>query len=143
VPRPKGLAKTGGRQKGASNHVTVAAFRRTVASNVASTVERVLAEYGHIGFLDIRTAFDKDGNLKTIQELPEDVARSIAGIEFEEIFAGGKAKVHVGRIHKIKLASKLGALDSIAKHLGMFVEKHRFVDASDNDVIVSVEYPPE
>ena len=53
-----------------------------------------------------------------------------------------RQRVHVGRIHKIKIANKLGALDSIAKTLGMFVEKMRLVDGKGQDapLKVVVEY---
>lgn len=105
---------------------------------VSVTIDRVIQEYGHIAFLDIREAFTENGDLKSIQDLPDQIARSIAGIEFEEVFemegsGSERRRVHVGRIHKIKITNKLGALDSLAKHLGMFIEKHRLVDEEGKD----------
>ena len=88
------------------------------------TVDRVVAEYKKIAFLDIRNAFTEDGELKAIVSVDDDTAAAIAGVEFEEVFEqDGRKRVHVGRIHKIKLSDKKGALDSLAKHLGMFTEK--------------------
>lgn len=88
------------------------------------TRERVLDEYARLAFLDIRKAFTPDGALLSITDMDDDTARAIAGLEFEEVFEGrGEERVHTGRIHKLKFVDKKGALDSIAKHLGMFVDR--------------------
>jgi phage terminase small subunit len=88
------------------------------------TVDRIVSEYSKLAFLDIRKAFDDEGNLLTITTLDDDTAAAIAGIEFEEVFEqDGRKRTHVGRIHKIKLSDKKGALDSLAKFLGMFTDK--------------------
>ena len=103
------------------------------------TVDRVLAEYAKIGFLDIRKAFDEDGNLKPIHELDDDTAAAIAGLEVEvrrssdepddelegQAHGGALKRQHgaTARLHKIKLIDKKGALDSMAKHLGMFIDR--------------------
>ncbi len=88
------------------------------------TVERVLREYAKLAFLDIRKAFDEDGKPKMIQEIDDDTAAAIAGIEAEDIYGGrGEDREIVARLHKIKLSDKKGALDSLAKHLGMFTDK--------------------
>lgn len=94
------------------------------------TVERVLREYARIGFADIRKAVkwrslitevgeDEEGTPLTraanevalvgSEEIDEDTALAIAEI----------AQTKDGAL-KVKLHSKLGALDSMARHLGMF-----------------------
>lgn len=88
------------------------------------TVDKVINEYRKLAFLDTRKAFDENGHLKNIQDLDDDTAAAVAGIEFEEVFEGrGDDRSHVGTIHKIKLSDKIRALDSLAKHLGMFVDR--------------------
>lgn len=103
------------------------------------TFDRVVKEYARLAFLDIRRAFDEQGNLKPIHELDDDTAAAIAGLEVEVRRAAGDAdemlegQPHGGalkrqhgaaaRLHKIKLADKKGALDSIAKLFGWVVEK--------------------
>ena len=88
------------------------------------TVDRVLLEYSRLAFLDIRKAFDVNGNLKALVDLDDETAAAVAGIEFEEVFEGrGDGRSYVGRIHKIKLSDKLGALNSLGKHLAMFTDK--------------------
>lgn len=105
------------------------------------TADRVIAELAKLAFLDIRKAFDENGNLKPITELDDDTAAAIAGLEVEvkrvpgdtdeELDGqphGGALKRQRGepsaRIHKIKLADKKGALDSLTKCLGISVDKH-------------------
>lgn len=88
------------------------------------TVDRVIQEFARLAFLDIRKAFDDEGRLKPIHELDDETAAAISGLEVESLFEGkGSERENVGRLHKVKLADKKGALDSIARHLGMFVDK--------------------
>jgi phage terminase small subunit len=98
--------------------------RKAANARLEATRERILEEMCHISFVDIRDAFDKDGNLLPIKDLPDRVARAIAGIEFDDIWAGtGDAKIRIGRTAKIKLWDKMSGANSIARHLGMFVDK--------------------
>ncbi len=103
------------------------------------TVDRVVAELSRLAFLDIRKAFDENGNLKPITEMDDDTAAAIAGLEVEvrriaeeadeqlegQPHGGALKRQHAttARLHKIKLIDKKGALDSLARHLGMFTDK--------------------
>jgi hypothetical protein len=69
--------------------------------------DKIMAEFGRIGFSDIRQLYDDKGLLIPINKLPADVAAAIQSVD-------GK---------KIKLASKLEALNSMAKTIGMFQEQ--------------------
>jgi phage terminase small subunit len=94
--------------------------RQKLSTRLEITQERVLREYARLAFLDIRKAFDKDGNFLPIHQLDDDTAAAIAGLEVESLYAGrGADRECVGRLHKIKLSDKKGALDSVAKHLGL------------------------
>jgi phage terminase small subunit len=114
----------------------VAEAKKTVAERLGITAERVLTEYARLAFLDIRKAFDIDGNLKPIHELDDATAAAITGLEVEvkrllggsddefepQPHGGALKRQHADlstRLHKIKLADKKGALDSLAKHLGL------------------------
>ncbi|WP_020469710.1 terminase small subunit [Zavarzinella formosa] len=93
------------------------------------TVSRVLREYAKLAFLDIRKAYDNEGHLKPIHELDDDTAAAIAAIDVVENQAGAEIGSNGIRIidsytKKLKFVDKKAALDSLAKHLGMFVEKH-------------------
>lgn len=122
----------------------IAEARKKLAEKTGITQERVLKEYARIAFLDIRKAFDEEGQLRPVQELDDDTAAAIAGLEVEVKRLPGEAdetlegQPHGGalkrqhgetaRLHKIKLADKKGELDSIARHLGMFVDKSEQVN---------------
>lgn len=85
------------------------------------TQDRVLKEYARIAFLDPRRFFDSDGTPKPIEALDDDTAAALAGLEIREEFSGTGAERQLsGYTKKYKLVNKLGALDSLAKHLGMF-----------------------
>lgn len=89
------------------------------------TQDRVVAEYAKLAFLDPRRFFDEGGNLIPIHELPADVAAALAGVDVVETKVGtdGDGKPVFAPVRKIKLAEKKGALDSLARHLGMFTDK--------------------
>ena len=81
--------------------------------------DRILAEYASVAFSDMRDymTFSDDGNVYVDwTNMPKDVTKAIAEITQEE-YAEGK-----GRRKKtsLKLHSKLGALNALAKHLGLF-----------------------
>ncbi len=122
MPRPKGLPKTGGRKKGSLPGYGVRKQHQK-QEYVKATVDRVLAEYSHIAFLDIGEAFAADGSLLPIHEMPESVRRAMAGIEVASLNIDNDGKGEVGKLHKIKLLDKGKALQDLAKHLGMFVEQ--------------------
>lgn len=95
------------------------------------TRERVLQEYAKLAFFDPRKLFDEDGNPKKITELDDDTAAAIAGLEVNSQLLTDEALVEVegedpenrdvlSVVRKYKIADKKAALDSIAKHLGMF-----------------------
>lgn len=86
------------------------------------TMERVRKELGRIGFFDVRKLYKPDGTLKNILDLDDDTACALGSIEVEEklIIEEGEEVTISHKLKKIKAADKKGALDSLAKHLGMF-----------------------
>lgn len=88
------------------------------------TADTVLSEFLRIARVDIAEAFDEDGSLKPVHEIPEDIRRAIAGLEVEELFEGrGESRESVGRLRKVKFWDKNRALESLAKHLGLLVDR--------------------
>jgi phage terminase small subunit len=84
------------------------------------TQDMVLKEYAKLAFLDPRKFYDDNGNLKNIVDLDADVAATLSGIDVVESKAEG---LELQITKKIKFVDKKGALDSIARHLGMFNDK--------------------
>ena len=91
------------------------------AERTQVTADQVLQEYAKVAFLDIRRLFDETGSIKPVEELDDRTAAAVSGLEVEELFEGrGEKRKHIGRLHKIKLADKMRALEGLARHLGMF-----------------------
>lgn len=89
------------------------------------TQDRVLAEYAKLAFLDPRRFYNESGGLIPVHELPADVAAALSGMEVTVERAGKDedGKQEFADVTKIKFADKKGALDSVARHLGMFTDK--------------------
>jgi phage terminase small subunit len=96
------------------------------SARVEISQDDVLRELLRLATVDIGKAFDANGDMLPLKEMPEDVRRAISSVEVETHFAGdGDERFEVGRLKKVKFWDKKGSLDSLAKHLGMYVEKHQ------------------
>lgn len=87
------------------------------------TQKRVLEEYAKIAFIDIRKFYTVDGALKGIRDLDDDAAGALASVESYEEKTGEEDVEALGTTRKIKTYDKVKALDSLARHLGMFNDK--------------------
>jgi phage terminase small subunit len=88
-------------------------------------IARTLKELVRLGTSDIRKAFDENGRLKRPEDWDDDTAAAIAGIEVVSRSLGKdeEGRTEIEHVHKIKFWDKNSALDKIAKHLGMFIER--------------------
>lgn len=92
--------------------------RAQLAKKTDISAERVIKEFARIALSDLSELYDEDGNIKDIQDIPEDLRRAIAGVEHvAEFDKGGKI---TGFTKKIKLWDKTKALENLGKHLGLF-----------------------
>jgi len=109
-----------GRQLITINNVSEAIEKRQKELQEKSgiTQERVLRELALVAFLDPRKFFDKNGKMKKIHELDEDQAKALDGWDVDTTKNGTRSVT----VTKIKMVDKLGALNTIAKILGMFRE---------------------
>jgi len=98
---------------------------REAIQRTGITVEETLAELGRIGFSDIRGLFTEGGGLKHPSAWPDDLARAVASIEVvTKVLPTAKGEdPEVEYVHKVRLWPKTTALDAIAKHLQMYVER--------------------
>lgn len=88
--------------------------RRAVISR-----ESVLEELDKIARFEISDIMDEKGGMLPVHLWGPEARASISSIEVEEIFAGrGAARIKVGELKKVKLHSKISALDSIRDTLG-------------------------
>lgn len=96
------------------------------ADRAEVTIARVLDEMRKLGFSDIRGAFTPNGSLLPPEEWDDDFAAAVAAVEVvsrntNEKDAEGRTVVE--HVHKIKMWDKNSALEKLAKHLGMFVDR--------------------
>jgi phage terminase small subunit len=91
------------------------------------TADRVLQELARIGFADVRNLFTWDEERTAFvpsRDLSEDEAAAIAEVQAETTAFTTEDGVTETRIKlKLKTYDKLGALDKLGKHLGLFVER--------------------
>lgn len=110
------------RQPGVAEAIAKAMAARSKRTQI--TADRVIEEVARIAFSDLRALFREDGSLKPISEWPDDVARAVAAVEVDELHEGsGKARVRVGSTRKVKLWSKVEAIDKLMRHLGLLKEQ--------------------
>ena len=85
------------------------------------TADRVVAEFAKLAFADMRDYWPKMGETVDLHRLDQDRTAAIGEITIDEVVDAG------GTLHRrtrLKLHDKKGALDSLARHLGMFVDRH-------------------
>ena len=87
-------------------------------------VERCLQELRDIMTADVRDAYNPDGTLKNIKEIPANLAAALQSIESDEIFEGsGDARTWTGYAKKVKFWDKAKAIELFMKKHGLLVER--------------------
>ena len=102
----------------------VAERQKAALKTVGLTPERVVEQMGRLAFADIREAFDENGSLKDLKDIPPELASAIAGIEIKET----KTK---GTVVKIRFEPKSRALEQLGKHFKLFTEVHEIRGVED------------
>jgi len=149
--------------KGTANVLKVQASRLLTRANVQALIAerqqaraekadidaaRVIKELARIGLSDVRKLFAADGSLKPMKDWDDETAAAVAGLDVVEMAGGAKIGGPEGVAHvamytkKLKLWDKNSALEKIAKHLGMFVEKHELTGKDGAPLRVIFEEAP-
>lgn len=84
------------------------------------TVERVLKELARLAFFDIAKVVGEDGRPLAIHQMDEDTRRAVVGLDVATV---GNDQQGVGEVLKIKLADKRASLETLGRHLKMFVDR--------------------
>lgn len=101
--------------------VRKATYEGVLTSRGEWYVQKIMNELKAISFVDLREAFNEDGTLKPISEMPEHITRVIAGIEVVE--NKDEEGNFTGYTKKVKMIDKMKALELLGKHLHLFAEK--------------------
>lgn len=98
---------------------TVEDLREEMMTKIGVSSEMVLRECARIAFFDPRKLFNEDNSLRDISALDAQEASAIASIDVFEAQGEGSAPV-VKQVKRIRFNDKLKALDTLAKHLGLY-----------------------
>jgi len=94
------------------------------SKRVGISGDRIVMELARIGLGDPRVLFNPDGSLRAPTDYGADDAAMIEGIKTRRIVeADSEGKMVPVEIQEVKLASKLGALTALGRHLGIFNDK--------------------
>lgn len=104
------------------------------------TADRVLAEFAKLAFLDPRRFYDANGGLIPVPLLPDDVAAALSSMEITVERSQGEDGPTYADVKKIKFADKKGALDSCARHLGMFNDKMALTGKDGGPLTINVNF---
>jgi phage terminase small subunit len=111
----------------------IAERQTKLAEKLEITQERVLAEYAKLGFanmLDYVTVQEDGSAYVDLSALTREQAAAIQEMTVDEYTEGKGEDARGVKKVKIKLSDKRGALDSIGKHLGMFIERNVNIDVT-------------
>jgi phage terminase small subunit len=97
-----------------------------LATRVGITAEMVLRERKRIAFFDPRKLLDSEGNPKPIQDLDDDTAAAIAGLDVVQMSGGEAIPGVISLVKKYKLAAKDTSLAALEKYLGLNEKPMRF-----------------
>ncbi len=91
------------------------------------TQERILNALLAIAEFDPRKLFNKDGTLKKVHEIPDDVASAIVSLESDD---------SEGEVKKVRFSDKVRALELLGKHLKMFTDRNEIADGNGAPVVI-------
>lgn len=94
------------------------------AAKIELSAELILERLLEVATVDLADAYDSDGKLKPLHDIPKSVRQAMSGIDVAEEFAGyGKDRQKVADVRKVKFWDKIKALEVLGKHLKLFTDK--------------------
>ena len=110
-------------------------LREQLFEDNKATIEEVLMIAAGILRADIADAYDENGVMKKLHEMPKHLRMAISGLDTDEIFDGaGEDRTIIGESKKLKLIDKSNMIEKFMKHLGAY-EKDNKQKQTDNIVI--------
>ncbi len=92
------------------------------SARVEVRADEILLELKRIALADLGEAFDDNGNLKPMKDIPPDVRRAMAGVDVIEL-PGSEDGEAGGLVKKVKFWDKTKALELLGKHLKLYTDK--------------------
>ena len=94
-------------------------LRAELAEKTGVSKQKVISEIARLAFSDIRKYYTGDDQLKAITDLDDDEAAALLSVKMLEEKIPG-TDIVTGINKEIKLYDKLGALEKLARHLGLY-----------------------
>lgn len=91
---------------------------------------KIVRELARLAFVDLRKLYDDQGNLKPIQDLDNETAAALSGVDLEIYVKEGKPGIITTK--KVRIHDKTRALEILTKH----VDLKDLFKQSNNDTIV-------
>ena len=114
----------------------VAAIQKKHLQAADLSATRTLEEMRRLGFSNIKTLFDEQGNLRPISALTDEEAACVASVEV--IIKNAEAgDGHTDTIYKVKLWDKVRTLEMIAKHFALLIEQVHLI--SDDELLAHLD----
>ena len=85
-------------------------------------VHRITDELQAIGLVDIREAFDENGRLRPLSEIPDEITKCISGIDVVET---SDKDGTVAQVKRIRMIDKMKALEMLGRNLEKFIERKK------------------
>lgn len=95
---------------------------------------QIISETKKIAFADIREAYDINGNILNVNEMPDNIAAAIVSVDVFESNLSGEC---IGQTKKLKLQNKLEALKLLSDFLGMTRTIHQIEAGSSLEDLVA------
>ena len=92
----------------------------------------VLKRLGELAEADIAQLFDKDNELRPLEDLPDAARRLIASVEFEP--------GHGRKVRKLKLLDRLKVLELIGKHVNVSAFRENVSHGVSDDLLELMEH---
>lgn len=108
-------------------------LRSDLADKTSISQQKVLAEIAKIAFSDIRNYYTGDDKLKPITDLDDNEAAALASVKSYEEYSQGEP---IGMNKEIKLYDKLGGLEKLARHLGLYEKDN---EQSKNTIHINID----
>lgn len=126
-----GYSRTGARAN-AARLITNDNVRARVNQLIKDQLDRiriksdiVIRELLNSALIDLKDAYDSEGNLLPIEDMPEPLRKAIVEIRTEELFDGrGEDREHIGTAKTIKIMDRFKSLEALGRHLKMFTDLH-------------------
>lgn len=110
----------------ASSRTLVQRMDRALIARNEWEIEIMIRELRAIATCDIRDAYNVDGSLKKMTDMPANVAAALASVEVDELFEGvGRDREQIGVTKRVKFWDKAKAIELFMKKHGLLIDRHK------------------